>query len=198
MRNKQRKYPPAPRRSRHSERFGTINPDETLLPVYPDIEFTHLYHELDSALAHFRQYSDNEYIYGTVISGAYAIARHHLPPEASSKLNIPDGRIHKHLDEGYPTLQAIFILLRSYDATGNDHLRAIIEYMLDTADTSFVEALRVAYVEALASEPPQPIYETFMQRSITLDNENDSYVTLTPDSGAISLVPDTAEMAVMA
>jgi|GEM_PF-5674600 len=164
-----------------------INPDETLFPLH--IEPNQLYYEfyrvIDQALDRLRQQPDDEYLRATVISEAYLIARHHLPPGIADQLGIPDGQIHQHMDEGRPTLRAILILLRSYDATGNDHLREIVEYMLDNANSSFIDFIRTGYSNAHMTDPPQPPFKAYENYIVSVDNVLDGKKsTTTPLSQA--------------
>jgi hypothetical protein len=95
------------------------------------------------------------------------------------------------MDEGHPTVRAVLILLRSYDATGNDHLREIVEYMLDTANSSFIDFIRTGYSNAHMTDPPQPPLKAYENYIVSVDNALDRKKSTTP-------ILQTAEHAIMA
>jgi hypothetical protein len=108
-----------------------------------------------------------------VVEDAQNLACRLLPQEVVDELGL---HVNRPDDVGFeqpPNLRALFLLVRSYDATGDQTLVATIEHILDNVPPLFSEELIEAFKRAEVSR--KSVMEEFNRLAFAADEKVDGY-----------------------
>jgi hypothetical protein len=90
-----------------------------------------------------------------VIADAYELAASILPPDIALAMQVETKHKEKDvLPPETPAYRDIYLLAHAYDKTRDQHIREVLEYILDTIPPTFSEQFASAYAQAIAAQAP--------------------------------------------